>query len=59
MVAWWVAFAGAISDLQGKTTDKNVMILTRHKDPKVLATNYLNRKDKSKAIAVSKIRNLK
>ena len=50
---------GAISDLQGKTTDKNVMILTRHKDPKVLATNYLNRKDKSKAIAVSKIRNLK
>ena len=50
---------GAISDLQGKTTDKNVMMLTRHKDPKVLATNYLNRQDPSKSIAVSKIRNLK
>lgn len=50
---------GAISDLQGKTNDKNVMMLTRHKDPKVLATNYLNRQDPSKSIAVSKIRNLK
>ena len=50
---------GAISDLQGQTTDTNVMILSRHKDPKVLTTNYLNKKDKSKAIAVSKIRNLK
>ena len=50
---------GAISDLQSMTSEKNVMLLTRHKDPKVLTTNYFNRNNKTQAIKVSKIRNLK